>query len=242
MFFFEPEVVILKFPTIHIKTQIYTEIFRQITSSWALFWAKLQIQIKPQISENQSLYFASIRAEWRLSKYPTIQIKTQSAKIEEILKPKMTPSFFSLHIINAICLTGLWILIISIFNLFEGIESWPSISKSLIWLGIVLDNAVCFIEFMVVWLKVQNPPVSFYLQSAVRYVIYFCQFITWYDLNLVNTSIEIIGISSSLWTLNRIFGAGMCCVNKKMSNKMDGLNNPVIYAVGPTGNKAMAGA
>ena len=47
------KVRILKFPTIDIKTQI----FRQTTSSWALFWAKLPI------SENRSLYFASIHGE-----------------------------------------------------------------------------------------------------------------------------------------------------------------------------------
>ena len=58
------KVRILKFPTIDIKTQICIEIFRQITSSWALFWAKLQIQIKPQISENQSLYLLCINSCW----------------------------------------------------------------------------------------------------------------------------------------------------------------------------------
>ena len=54
---FWAKVRILKFPTIDMKTQICIEIFRQITSSWALFWVKLPI------SENRSLCFASIHGE-----------------------------------------------------------------------------------------------------------------------------------------------------------------------------------
>jgi hypothetical protein len=104
----------------------------------------LQIQIKPQISENQSLYFASIRAEWRISKF-----KTQSAKIEEILKPKMTRLFSSLCITNAICLTVLWILgflIALIASHIAGIESLTTILKGWIWLVFIMDSVVCFAD------------------------------------------------------------------------------------------------
>ena len=140
----------------------------------------------------------------------------------------MAQSFSSLCITNAICLTNIWILIglglfvskmqkdQDIHDVFDGMSldemlnlkieedntyylrvlTLATISKSLIWLGFVLDNAVCFTEFMVVWLKV-------------------C----------------------------RIFSAvAMCCMNKEMSNEFDGINNPVVYAVGLTGKKAMAGA
>ena len=59
----------------------------------------------------------------------------------------------------------------------------------------------------------------------------------------MNSSIEIIAVSSIVWTVNRTFGAViMCCVNKKFSNEVDGIIVPVAYAVGPNGNKAMAGA
>ena len=244
---FWAKVRILKFPTINIKTQIYTEIFRQITSSWALFWAKLQIQIKPQISENQSLYFASIRAEWRISKFPTIQIKTQSANIEEILKPKMTRSFFSLCITNAICLIRLLMLMSNHFLiLFPGIESLTIISKSLIWLGFIMDSAVCFAEFMVVWLKVQAPPVYFYWLSAARYLIYTVTTIYFYWYHLISETMQITTVQFVIWCFCIILHASctsfMICVNEQFSNEVNGINNPVAYPVGPIGKQAMAGA
>jgi hypothetical protein len=59
----------------------------------------------------------------------------------------------------------------------------------------------------------------------------------------VNLTWNSLALPLGLTLLYRIIGAiGMCCVNNKMSNKIDGINNPVVYAVGPTGNKAMAGA
>ena len=96
---------------------------------------------------------------------------------------------------------------------------------------------------MMVWLKVQAPPVCFYLISALRYVIYFLHAMVWYDLMSLTFASESIGIFLCLWTLNRIICAiGMCCMNKELSNKVDGISNPIVHAIGPTGNKAMAGA
>ena len=108
----------------------------------------------------------------------------------------MTRSFSSLCIANAICLTSLWILIalgIYVAKMQRDQDMWDilkdgivneedniyyfrvlsmeTISKSLLWLGFILDSAVCFIEFMVVWLKVQAPPVEFYILSASRYLL-----------------------------------------------------------------------
>ena len=117
-----------------------------------------------------------------------------------------------------------------------------TISKSLIWLGFVLDNAVCFTEFMVVWLKVQAPPVFFYLFSVGRYVTYILSVVIWYDLKEQNYT-WVITIQLVFLAFCRIFSAvAMCCMNKEMSNEVDGINNPVVYAVGLTGKKAMAGA
>ena len=132
---------------------------------------------------------------------------------------------------------------INLPSYFLPAQSLKTISKSLIWLGFVLDTVVCFIEFMVVWLKVQALPVTFYLISALRYVIYFLHAMVWYDLMSLTFASESIGIFLCLWTLNRIICAiGMCCMNKELSNKVDGISNPVVHAIGPTGNKAMAGA
>ena len=119
--------------------------------------------------------------------------------------------------------------------------SLTTISKSLIWLGIVSDNAVCFIEFMVVWLKVQAPPASFYWLTAIRYLTYnITSVICWYCLG---STWAVMAINLSPLTLSRIIWAyNMCSMNKELSDDVDGINNPVAHAVGPTGKKAMAGA
>ena len=122
--------------------------------------------------------------------------------------------------------------------------SMETISKSLLWLGFILDSAVCFIEFMVVWLKVQALPVYFYLHSVYRYLIYIicdifivlfyydAKYYAWYSITLL-----------VLYGFSRIgLAVVMCFVNKKFSNEVDGIIIPVAYAVGPTGNKSMAGA
>ena len=120
-------------------------------------------------------------------------------------------------------------------------QSLKTISKSLIWLGFVLDNAVCLTEFMVVWLKLQAPPAYFYFFSVNRYVLYFLHVLYLYFV-AVNITWD-LALYLGIWLTYRIIGAiGMCCVNYEMSNKIHGINNPVVYAVGPTGNKAMAGA
>ena len=121
-------------------------------------------------------------------------------------------------------------------------QSLKTISKSLIWLGFVLDSAVCFTEFMVVWLQLQAPPGYFYFFSANRYLLYFLHFLCWYFF-AVNDIAWDLALDLGLWLTYRIIEAiGMCCVNNVMSNKIHGINNPVVYAVGPTGKKAMAGA
>ena len=194
----------------------------------------------------------------------------------------MTRSFSSLSISNALCLTGVWILVAlgiyatkmqkdqeqqDIYDLFNKTnwtivkndtekfrqnlpsyylpaQSLKTISKSLIWLGFVLDIAVCFTEFIVVWLKVKAPD-FFYELSFYRYAVY-CSHVMdlTYRLDIVNSSIDInVVLSSSVWILSRIFVAVfMCIVSNKLSNEVDGISNPVIHAIGPTGKKAMAGA
>lgn len=123
-------------------------------------------------------------------------------------------------------------------------QSLKTISKSLIWLGFVLDSAVCFTEFMVVWLKLQAPPAYFYFFSVDRYVLYLLNALCWYFLVLtMNIKWNGLAFDLGLWLTYRLIGVvAMCCVNYKMSNKIHGINNPVVYAVGPTGKKAMAGA
>jgi hypothetical protein len=133
---------------------------------------------------------------------------------------------------------------ISLPSYYLPAQSLKTITESLIWLGFVLDSAVCFTEFMVVWLKLQAPPFYFYYFSALRYLVYFWHVLFSYFVMLtVNLTWNSLALPLGLTLLYRIIGAiGMCCVNNKMSNKIDGINNPVVYAVGPTGNKAMAGA
>ena len=124
-------------------------------------------------------------------------------------------------------------------------KSLETISKSLVWLGFVLDSAVCFTEFMVVWLKLQAPPAYFYFFSANRYLLYLWHVLfTYFVMLKVKITWNSFAFASlGLMLLYRIIMAiAMCCVNKKMSNKIDGINNPVAYAVGPTGKKTMAGA
>ena len=122
-------------------------------------------------------------------------------------------------------------------------QSLTTVTKSLIWLGIVLDNAVCLTEFMVVRLKVQSPPVKFYWASVLRCVTFnIMSVICWSDL-VSNKSFVAMSIPLGIWTFSRIMWAcNMCCINHTLSNKVDGINNPVAYVIGPTGNKAMAGA
>ena len=123
------------------------------------------------------------------------------------------------------------------------ILSMETISKSLIWFGFVLDSAVCLTEFMVVWLKLQAPPAKFYLLSVGRYLTYSTYVFTYYDIKAENYSPETITFLLVFFGLIRIVHAVlMCFINKKFSNQVDGIIIPVAYAVGPNGNKAMAGA
>ena len=112
--------------------------------------------------------------------------------------------------------------------------SLTTISKSFIWLGFIMDNVVCFTEFIVVWLKVQDTPGYFVFFSVARYL--------YYILSTIYYCKELILLL--VWTLCRFFLALlMCWLSKELYNEVDGiLNNPVVYAVGPTGKKAMAGA
>jgi hypothetical protein len=163
----------------------------------------------------------------------------------------MSRSFSFLSLSNALCLISFWSLValeivVAKMNLKNENDdtaiSLTTISTSFIWVGFVLDNAVCFTEFLVVGIEVQAPPVSFYWLSAGRYVTYMLSIMTWYDLISVKITLEIM----IFWTFGHIastiLAIAMCFVNKNLSNEVDGINNPVVYAVGPTGNKAMAGA
>ena len=166
----------------------------------------------------------------------------------------MKRSFSSLSNTNAICLTLIWILIgLAMFGtkmqkdqdfldfLLMIEKSLTTVSKSLIWLGFVLDTAVCFTEFMVVWLTLQAPPAYFYLYSA--YVLYFWHVFSWYIVEANNLAWSNLELHLGLWLTYRIIVAiAMCCVNYKLSKKIHRINNPVVYAVGPIGNKAMSGA
>ena len=120
--------------------------------------------------------------------------------------------------------------------------SLTTVSKSLIWLGFFLETVVCSIEFMVVWLKVQAPPVEFYWLSAFRYLSYIFSAFFYYLISENSTETMII-LQVVIWTLCRIMQTCyMCCMNMGLSNEVDGINNPVVHAIGATGNKAMAGA
>ena len=100
-------------------------------------------------------------------------------------------------------------------------QTLSTISRSLIWFEFVLDNVVCFTEFMVVWLKVQAPPVCFYLISALRYLIYILHPICWdffMSVTFVRESMSSIAILLCLWTLNRLMvTVVMCFMNKELS-------------------------
>ena len=124
--------------------------------------------------------------------------------------------------------------------------SLNTISTSFFWIGFVLDNVVCFTEFIVVWLKVQAPPVSFYWLSAGRYVTYIVMSPVTYILLIMNWYQNYTWKNIALWMFGHLCrnaqAIGMMWMNKKLSNEVDGINNPVVYAVGPTGKKAMAGA
>ena len=166
----------------------------------------------------------------------------------------MSRSFSFLSFSNALCLTCFWGLvaieiIVAKMNLKNENDdtaiSLTTISTIFFWIGFVLDNVVCFTEFIVVWLKVQAPPVSFYWVSAGRYVTYILSIIpvqrlsmTWYE----NYTWENIILWMFGYLCRTVQAIDMMWMNKKLSNKVDGINNPVVYAVGPTGNKAMAGA
>ena len=97
-----------------------------------------------------------------------------------------------------------------------------------------MDNVVCFTEFIVVWLKVQDTPGYFVFFSVARYL--------YYILSTIYYCKELILLL--VWTLCRfLLALFMCWLSKELYNEVDGiLNNPVVYAVGPTGKKAMAGA
>ena len=101
-----------------------------------------------------------------------------------------------------------------------------------------MDSAVCIAEFIVVWLKVQAPPVSFYWLSVGRYVTYILSIMTWYK--------KFTWKNVILWMFGQlcrtVLAIGMMWMNKKLSNEVDGISNPVARYVGLTRNKAMAGA
>ena len=120
-------------------------------------------------------------------------------------------------------------------------QSLTTISKSFFWLGCIMDNVVCFTEFIVVWLKVQATPCYFVFLFVVRmtyhsYLTYNMSTIYWFG-----TGEWVIITINSLCRI--LLAKFVCCMNKELYNEVDGiLNNPVVYAVGPTGKKAMAGA
>ena len=107
--------------------------------------------------------------------------------------------------------------------------SLTTISKSFIWLGFIMDSAVCFAEFRVAWLKVQAPPVYFYWLSAARYLIYTVT--NMYLYHLISDASQIITVQLVVWIFCIILQAKyMICtlwMNKLLSNQVDGINNPV---------------
>ena len=112
------------------------------------------------------------------------------------------------------------------YLLFLGLTT---ISKSFIWLGFIMDSAVCFAEFRVAWLKVQAPPVYFYWISAARYLIYTVT--NMYLYHLISDASQIITVQLVVWIFCMILQAKyMICtlwMNKLLSNQVDGINNPV---------------
>ena len=107
-----------------------------------------------------------------------------------------------------------------------------------------MDSAVCFAEFMVVCLKAQAPPVHFCMLSAARYLISTVTNIYLY--HLISETSKIITVQLVIWIFCIILEAKcMICtlwMDKLLSNEVDGINNPVAYAVGSIGMQAMAGA
>ena len=107
-----------------------------------------------------------------------------------------------------------------------------------------MDSAVCIAEFIVVWLKVQAPPVHFYWLSAARYLISSVTNIYLY--HLISEASQIITVQLVIWIFCIILQAKciICTLwmNKVLSNQVDGINNPVAYAIGPIEKQAMAGA
>ena len=154
-------------------------------------------------------------------------------------------SYLCISITNAICLTGLWILIAVFPDLFAGIESLTTILKSLIWLGFIMDTLhsfVCFAEFLVVRLKVQVPG---QVPLVYHFLLVICS-------SLLDYLTETVDSISDTWQITtaplasflfcRIFMIYNIYMNKQTSNVVHGINNPVAYPVGPIGRQAMAGA
>ena len=165
---------------------------------------------------------------------------------------KMSLSFSFLSFSNTLCLTCFWGLvaiesIAAKINLkYENddtVISLTTISTSFFWVGFVLDNVVCFTEFIVVWLKVQAPPVRYYWLSVARYLISTVTNVYLY--HLISEASQIITVQLVVWIFCIILQAkciiGTLWMNKLLCNEVDGINNPVAYAVGPIGMQAMAG-
>ena len=136
-------------------------------------------------------------------------------------------SYLCITITNAICLTGLWILIAVFPDLFAGIESLTTILKSLICLGFIMDSFVCFAEFLMVWLKVQVPPVYFYWLSVAHYLID----ITIYLYHPIRWGTDTRQSDLFFWIFNGICTFKLIFMNEQLSNVVDGINNPVAYPV-----------
>ena len=147
-------------------------------------------------------------------------------------------SYLCITITNTICLTGLWILIALFPDLFVGIESLTTILKSSISLGFIMDSVVCFSEFaLLVWLKVQVPPLYYFLLVICSSLLDYLTVTETVDSISDTWQITTAPLASFLFC--RIF---MIYMNEQTSNVVHGINNPVAYPVGPIGRQAMAGA
>ena len=93
-------------------------------------------------------------------------------------------------------------------------------------------------------LKAQAPPVHFFMLSAARYLISTVTNIYLY--HLISEASQIITVQLVVWIFCIILQAkciiGTLWMNKLLSNEVDGINNPVAYAVGPIVKQATAGA
>ena len=233
-----------------------------LTSVWILVALGIYVTKMQKDQEQQDIYDFFSQTNWTNVKndteinLPSYYLSAQS--LETISKSLI---WFGFILDSVVCFTEfmvVWLKVQAPSSSFYWISAGRYLTYifsviywyDLIWMNYIVDwkfgvwslaSVVCFTEFMVVWLKVQAPPSSFYWLTAIRYLTYnVMSVICWYCLG---APWFVMAINLSPLTLSRIIWAyNMYYMNKELSDEVDGINNPVVHAIGPTGKKAMAGA